>query len=436
MAATWWNTNYKYRKKITVTNNETSQLASGFCIVRASIDTATLYSNSKVLLSGDDLRIVRWNGATNTEIDRHIRRGMNSSDTEIAFATQAAINGSSSDDGYYIYYGYSSASAPSITYTNIYEEWKKGDTTDGWSTQTGSNLSSSGGILTVGTGTNVTYTSSKNSQGWIYDVKVKVGTVTGTYGYYWGLQDSYDYCGYDCCNSEYTNGVKDILCFSSMLDNSLSTTDYYAHIGEGAIGGIGYDSSSGFTRPTDYVIGTFQWADNNNKVLMDSVSKKENTTYSVGIGNYMLVTLANMGSNGDLNFDWLAVREYTANAPTALFGDEEGESKPVCWGQDTDVDELNIRDFSGNWTGTGAVSGSSDSEKLLICVDEYMESETWQLGAGNASITLNKYGSGSGSPPIQYKTGADASACEADSWHNYSTSFTSLGYVKIRLNGS
>jgi len=106
----------------------------------------------------------------------------------------------------------------------------------------------------------------------------------------------------------------------------------------------------------------------------------------------------------------------------------------VCWGQDTGVEEDHTRDFSGIWTGTGVISGSGDAEKIELYLGDYMESETWLIGVGDVVIEEDKYGGGVGNATIQYKTGATYLACEADSWNNYVGSFTSLGWVKIRVS--
>jgi hypothetical protein len=106
----------------------------------------------------------------------------------------------------------------------------------------------------------------------------------------------------------------------------------------------------------------------------------------------------------------------------------------VCWGHDTGVTQTNIRDFSGNWTGTGAISGSGDSEVITLDDGEYMESEIVNIGVKDIEILIDDYGAGSGpAETVQYKDGATEAACEADSWHNYTVPFRSAGYVKVRV---
>lgn len=119
----------------------------------------------------------------------------------------------------------------------------------------------------------------------------------------------------------------------------------------------------------------------------------------------------------------------------SLLFDEFVEFGTVCWGHDTSVEEDNTRDFTANWTGTGSISGSGDSEKISLRGSQYMESETWNTGSMTVVLDVDKYGSGSGSYTLKYKTGASAVACEAEEWATYSAPFASSGYVKLRVEG-
>ena len=105
----------------------------------------------------------------------------------------------------------------------------------------------------------------------------------------------------------------------------------------------------------------------------------------------------------------------------------------TCWGHDTSVDEDNVLDFTGKWTGDGEISGSGDAEIMeLGGVGKYMESEVVNIGAVSVEIEVNKY---IGSPvgTVKYKDGSSAENCEADTWSEYSSAFDSAGYVKIRV---
>jgi hypothetical protein len=62
-----------------------------------------------------------------------------------------------------------------------------------------------------------------------------------------------------------------------------------------------------------------------------------------------------------------------------------------------------------------------------------MESPAWQLGSGpKARIRLNVYDSGD-SVTIKYKTAATAGDLSGNPWTTYSGTFTSSGWVQVRL---
>jgi hypothetical protein len=107
----------------------------------------------------------------------------------------------------------------------------------------------------------------------------------------------------------------------------------------------------------------------------------------------------------------------------------------VCWGHVTGVTQDNTETLSGNWTG-GTISSSGDTETLSLAVSAQSTSDSWNMGAGVATITTNVYRSGDAPTTVEYRTGATQGACEAAGWSVYNgTSFNSLGWVQIRLTG-
>jgi len=121
---TWWNSNYGYRKQITITNNVGTTLISGYS-VNFSFDHAALAAAGKSLSSGNDVRIVYWNGLSNTEIDRVIddNSSWNNAATTVWFKTQASVGITGTDTNYYLYYNYSSAGSPPTNKSNVYALW-------------------------------------------------------------------------------------------------------------------------------------------------------------------------------------------------------------------------------------------------------------------------------------------------------------------------
>jgi len=146
----WWDADYLYRQKITVSSSGSTAVPDEYSVGFIE-DTASLISAGRLRPDGNDWRITYWNGSHWIELDRHVRSGWDSADTETWFKTQAAISGGASDDNYYVYYGHSAetgtppsywsdsmgADAPSRVYwyADDFEEHAIGDDPDGWTDQ-------------------------------------------------------------------------------------------------------------------------------------------------------------------------------------------------------------------------------------------------------------------------------------------------------------
>lgn len=119
--ATWWDTAYHYRRRITVTTgaNSPSGGYNGYSVRFSDFDTEDLVTNSKMKNNCDDLRIIYWNGSSNVELSRHVI-SCNSTTTDIRFSLQSDISASSSDGSYYLYYGASKAPIAPATMTDVY----------------------------------------------------------------------------------------------------------------------------------------------------------------------------------------------------------------------------------------------------------------------------------------------------------------------------
>jgi hypothetical protein len=115
----WWSGSYLYRQKVV--------LSAGAAVpaqysITAQLDHATLVALNQSLASGDDLRVVYWNGTAWVELDRRLdeQSSWNSATTTIWFRTQAAIGAGLTDDNYYLYYGNGSAGAPPANWANVF----------------------------------------------------------------------------------------------------------------------------------------------------------------------------------------------------------------------------------------------------------------------------------------------------------------------------
>ena len=109
----------------------------------------------------------------------------------------------------------------------------------------------------------------------------------------------------------------------------------------------------------------------------------------------------------------------------------------VCWGHDTGVLEAEIRNFQGNWTGTGTIvnPGVADTEALELASGESMTSEIWGTGNIDVVIQYNVYAAGD-NINLDYRHGATPAACQAAGWNDYAGEFTSAGYVQVRVTST
>jgi hypothetical protein len=114
----WWNANYAYRRRITVTNNGASTLNANYTLT-VTVDTNSLIASGKAMASGNDIRVVFWSGNNWTELNRDIA-GLNTTSTQISFETQATILGSAQDSNYYLFYGNPNAGNPPANESNVY----------------------------------------------------------------------------------------------------------------------------------------------------------------------------------------------------------------------------------------------------------------------------------------------------------------------------
>jgi hypothetical protein len=114
----WWNSNYSYRKQITIVNNVASTLNMGYSVC-VTMDTASLVSSGKMLSSGNGLRVLYLPGSSWTVLDREVI-DMNTPYTQVWFKTQAKIEANGRDSNYYIYYGNPSAESPPANKSNVY----------------------------------------------------------------------------------------------------------------------------------------------------------------------------------------------------------------------------------------------------------------------------------------------------------------------------
>ncbi|MEW5768374.1 MAG: PKD domain-containing protein [bacterium] len=115
VAVNWWDPGYSYRRQIEIKNGAASPLEQDYSVA-VVLDTT---NGSKFQPDGDDLRVVSWNGSSNTDLDREVIN-INTTATAVWFKTRAPIPVGVTDNNYYLYYGNPGASNPPANLNNVY----------------------------------------------------------------------------------------------------------------------------------------------------------------------------------------------------------------------------------------------------------------------------------------------------------------------------
>jgi hypothetical protein len=144
-SAPWWNPAWARRRAVSVTvgANTPQDGYAGYTVRLSALDTAAMIAAGDLLASGDDLRIVRWDGAAWTDLPRHLL-ALNSAATDVRFALAAPVAASAVDGSYYLYYRNPAAGAPpAMTTTNVYR-WFDDGSADRLSSYTNGRVHASG----------------------------------------------------------------------------------------------------------------------------------------------------------------------------------------------------------------------------------------------------------------------------------------------------
>jgi hypothetical protein len=110
----WWDTGYIYRRELTVDASGVPALAAGYSVGLVWDSTGDV-AGGRMLASGNDVRVVFWDGATNLELHRHLL-AMDSGRTELWFKTQADFTGTSG--AYWLYFGNPAPAAPLASWSD------------------------------------------------------------------------------------------------------------------------------------------------------------------------------------------------------------------------------------------------------------------------------------------------------------------------------
>jgi len=125
---TWWDASWLYRKSINITNPASNPVLRVWSTVNMTVENLT--SSGKMQSDYDDVRVVYNGTGSNAELNRVIS-AYNSTHFLLEFATQTNItNGSTTTNGYWMYYGNAAATAPTINKSKVYLYWTDFSTYD------------------------------------------------------------------------------------------------------------------------------------------------------------------------------------------------------------------------------------------------------------------------------------------------------------------
>ncbi|MBI2865230.1 MAG: hypothetical protein HYX94_11775, partial [Chloroflexi bacterium] len=115
----WWNPRWAQREVLTVTNQMGLVLTAGYTlkVYLSGSQASNIYGKS--MASGNDLRVVYWNGKAWKELDRDLV-SFSSSTIELRVKTQADIAASGQDANYDLYYGDPTAASPPAEGKKVY----------------------------------------------------------------------------------------------------------------------------------------------------------------------------------------------------------------------------------------------------------------------------------------------------------------------------
>ncbi|PKQ15631.1 MAG: hypothetical protein CVT68_09170 [Actinobacteria bacterium HGW-Actinobacteria-8] len=126
--ASWWDPAWRFQRVLDVAAGATPLTADS--TFTFTFDHAALVAAGQSLASGDDVRLLRWNGAGFDELDRVALTGWDSGAVTLAFSPAAAIGANVTDSDYVLAYGNAAAGAPPADGRQVYWLWEDFDDGD------------------------------------------------------------------------------------------------------------------------------------------------------------------------------------------------------------------------------------------------------------------------------------------------------------------
>jgi hypothetical protein len=310
----WWNTSYAHRIRISVTT--TTSLVTGYS-VSVNVNHAALVTAGKALASGNDLRLVYWNGSAWAELDRVLDNASswNNAATTLWFRTQAAIGTNTYDDNYYLYYDNAAAGTPPANPDNVFLMYDDfgGGTVDAtkW-TVTAGTTGIAGGELTVNANSTV-YANAAFAFGTAtrWESRVRLSAANANTYLYWGASDV-----------DGTTG--------NYFSFRATTTTYN---GRNRSSATGATTTTNFTpvAPTSYQLYTIDRVGTTQLDYSVNGAVVVSTTNNVPTAA-MRARLANGTAGSQQIYDWVRVRYFVSAEPAASLNTVE-DYGPLAWWQ-------------------------------------------------------------------------------------------------------
>ncbi|MDD3486964.1 MAG: DUF2341 domain-containing protein [Candidatus Moranbacteria bacterium] len=349
--AAWWDDNWAYRQKISLTNSTGADLTD--FQVSMTVDTASLITAGKMTGTCSDMRFTSNNGQ---QLDYWIEEnnpGCGNAATKIWIKVPKVFNGTNATS-IYMYYGNSSATASQngSDVFPFFDDFNNSALDVSKWTATGS-YSISGGALTTTTGAVYTKnTATDGAQNYVYETRRK-WTGTGV-----------SYSGLNIANTQRTYGsnspARKLVYFDTSMSNSLVA----------AFGADGSVSSYNIVSGTNQYNATFD------NYYVDGFSvdasyvrfyhnRSQTNPYAgtwtdapyLWLG-YFLGSGSGTADITDLVTDWVLVRKYASTDPTTSAGSEETGPGPIAYwrfdeGQGTTAEDATVNN------NDGAISGAT-----------------------------------------------------------------------------
>lgn len=321
----WWNSSWLMRAELQITTIDA--IASGYS-VSVTIPHSTYVSAGNALASGNDLRVVRWNGSAWTELDRLLDpdSSWNTSTTRIWFRTAAAISASSTDSSYWIYYANSSAGTPPASGDSIfdlYDDFSAGSvdlTKWGVLAPSGTTVASTGGELklsgTTQAGSPYTpagiYSNAGFTSGYATESRFRIVSQSATSQANWKANVGLD-AGYLMINSQ----------GSSTKRVQYYTTDWN-DVGPSTL----QSTTFGYQRVKESLTTGGVATHTENEIFQ--ASRSGITPSSVSAPFLFSPDVAGGGETFDARFDDVIIRKFVANEPSVHLAGADGAEGKVA----------------------------------------------------------------------------------------------------------